>query len=143
MGGDYGGEEEGMAEGAALVVPILLRGQPIGALGFKGGEEGREWSEDEVALAEAFAEQLALAMDNLRLLDETQRSAARERLTGEVAGQVRASLDPDVILKTTLQELSQALGAELASIEIAGPPGNGHESSPFLHEEIAKGEEEI
>ncbi len=115
---DGDGGEEGMAGESALVVPILLRGQPIGVLGFREAAGERHWSDDDIALAEAFAEQLALAADNLRLLDDSQRRAARERLTSEIAGQVRASLDPDTILKTTVRELSRAMGAEMASIEI-------------------------
>ncbi|MEA3338982.1 MAG: GAF domain-containing protein, partial [Chloroflexota bacterium] len=112
---------------SALVAPIALRGEIIGALGVHGDEKSRRWSDDDIAIVEAVAERMALAADNLRLLEDTQRRAARERLTSEVAGQVRASLDPDTILKTTVRELSRALGAELASIEITGSLGNDTE----------------
>ena len=121
-GGDDRGDEEGMAGESALVVPILLRGQPIGALGFEGTEEGRRWSAGEVALAEAFAEQLALAADNLRLLDETQRRAARERLTGEVTTRVRETLDVETVLKTAAQEVRQALGLPEVVIRLGASP---------------------
>lgn len=111
-------ENEGRGEGvapSALAVPITLRGQPIGVLGFK--EEGRwQWSEDDIALAEALAEQFALAADNLRLLDETQRSAARERLIGEVTARMRETLDMDTVLQTAIREIGDVL--DIARVEV-------------------------
>jgi GAF domain-containing protein len=94
----------------ALVVPVVLRGQPIGALGFKATEADRQWRADDVALAEAIAEQFALAVDNLRLLDETQRRVARERLTSEITARMRETLNVETVLKTAAQEVRQALG---------------------------------
>ena len=80
-------------------------------------------------MAETIAEQTALTIENLRLLEETQRRAAQERLVSEIAGQVRASLNPDTVLKTTIRELGRALGAEVASIEIMPPPQEGPNGS--------------
>ncbi len=119
---------------AALVVPISLRGQVVGVVGVRDEEGMRRWTEDDVAVIRAIVERMALAADNLRLLDETQRRAARERLVGEISARLRASLDPDVVLRTMVRELGSVLGAEWASIEITGPEaeegleetGNGH-----------------
>jgi len=123
------GQEEGAAS-SALAVPITLRGQPIGVLGFK--EEGtRQWSEDDIALAEALAEQFALAADNLRLLDETQRRAARERLTREITDKIRRTVDMDDLMQTALQEMATALGANRAFVQLSTqqePRGNGNKN---------------
>jgi len=110
---------------SALLVPIVLRDQPMGALGFE--EEGRRrWSEDEIALAEAVAEQLALAAENLRLLEETQRRAARERLIGEVTARVRASLNLETVLKTAVGEMRQALGLDKIAVRLTKEKTDGH-----------------
>jgi GAF domain-containing protein len=95
---------------SALVVPIVLRGQPIGALGFEATETDRQWKADDVTLAESIAEQFALAVDNLRLLEETQRRVARERLTSEITARMRETLNVETVLKTAAQEVRQALG---------------------------------
>lgn len=100
----------------ALVTPITLRGQPIGALGFQQPENRQPWSDDDVALAKAIAEQFAQAADNLRLLDETQRSAARDRLISEVTARIGESMDVRSVLRTAADEMYQAL--ELKKIEI-------------------------
>jgi GAF domain-containing protein len=117
------------AASSTLAVPIRLRGQPIGVLGFKE-EEGRQWSEDDVALAEALAEQFALAADNLRLLDETQRRAAHERLTSEITDKMRSATDMDALMQTAIQEMGAVLGATSAFVQLAvpsEPAGDGRE----------------
>jgi GAF domain-containing protein len=135
-------DDQDQMEGSSpptLVVPIMLRDQPIGALGLNKADQQGEWSADDIALAEAIAEQLALAADNLRLLDETQRRAAREQLVGEITGHVRASMDPDTILKTTVRELGRALGARMAEVQVTGlgedDGGSSRERSTHREEE--------
>jgi PAS domain S-box-containing protein len=97
-----------------LVVPVMLRDQPIGAWGVKAQPGKHTWTADEVSLIQEISEQFALAADTLRLLDETQRRAARERLVTEITMKMRATNDPETILKTALSELRQALQANQA-----------------------------
>jgi len=121
------------AEQALLVAPISLRGEVIGALGLHETENRRQWTDDEVALIEAVAEQMALAIENARLLEQTQRRAARDRLLAEITARVRSSLDPQTILRTAVRELGAALGTDRAFVQIgldtpaqsARPTANG------------------
>jgi GAF domain-containing protein/HAMP domain-containing protein len=108
---------------SALVAPIALRGAVVGALGIHDDDERRQWTDEEIATLNAVAERMALAADNLRLLDATQRRAAHEQLVGQIASRVRSSLDPDTILKTTVRELGRALGARAATVDITAPIG--------------------
>lgn len=96
-------------ENLKLTIPIMLRNQPIGAIGLQAKEGKRQWSPDEIALAQEISEQFALAAESLRLLDETQRRAARERLVAEITTKIRASTDPEAMLHTAAQELQNAL----------------------------------
>jgi GAF domain-containing protein len=115
-----------------LAVPILVAGKVIGVLDtYKPGEAG-PWTDDEIHTLESLAEQLGVSLESARLYRETQRRAAREQLVGDIAGRLRASMDPDVILKTTVQELGQVLGAELTSIEMeVRPEGDGSTPLPL------------
>jgi GAF domain-containing protein/HAMP domain-containing protein len=117
---DNGGTADHAEESSssALVAPIMLRGQPIGALGLRRAAGDWQWSTDDVALAEAIAEQFALAADNLRLLEETQRRAARERLVGEVTSRVRETMDVEAVLKTAADEMRQALGLDRVVVRL-------------------------
>jgi GAF domain-containing protein len=93
----------------ALTVPVIQGGQVVAALGFQRGD--RAWTAEEIALAEAVAEQLGLALDNQRLLEETQRRAAREEITRQITDRVRAAIDMEEILRVTAQSLSRQLNA--------------------------------
>jgi GAF domain-containing protein len=103
-GGDGAGQ-------AALVAPISLRGEVIGALGLHEAENKRRWTDDEIALIEAVADQMALAIENARLFEQTQSRAARERLIRGITDRIRGAVDVESILQTTVQEIGKALGA--------------------------------
>jgi GAF domain-containing protein len=116
----------------ALVVPISLRDEVLGALGLHEVEGGRRWTDDEIALIETVADQMALAIENARLLEETRRRADYERLTTDISARVRASTEVDTILRTAIRELGRALRAsdgwiQLGSGDQADSPqlGNG------------------
>jgi len=102
----------------ALVVPVTLAGQPIGALGIQAKGGKRQWSAEDIALAEAISEQFALAAENLRLVDETQRRAARERLTSEITARMRETLDIEMVLKRATNEIGQALGLAALNVRL-------------------------
>ncbi|RLC94524.1 MAG: hypothetical protein DRI77_10920 [Chloroflexi bacterium] len=104
---------------AALVVPLKLRGQTIGTIALHETRRQRAWTTEETILAETVAEQLALTVENLRLMDETQRRAHEERLLGEITARIRAPLDVDAILQTAVRELGQAIGVDRVSVYLA------------------------
>jgi GAF domain-containing protein/HAMP domain-containing protein len=116
-----------------LVVPIVLRGQSIGALGFKATETERQWSTEEVTMAEIIAEQLALAADNLRLLDDTQRRAAHERLVSDLSEQMQRATDMEDLMRIAAEGLNEALGGSRAYVRMGTATelasGNGHDGS--------------
>jgi GAF domain-containing protein len=103
---------------AALVVPITLRGEILGVLGVHEVGGGRRWTDDEIALVEAVADQMALAIENACLLDETRQRAEQERIVANITAQVRSSMDAETILQTAVRELGAALGADRAFVKL-------------------------
>ncbi len=97
-------------EATPIVVPIKLRGETIGSLVVQAQRPGG-WSQDQVELAQAVAERVALSAENARLFDETSRRAERERLVTEITSRIRSSNDPDEMIRTAVEELRNALGA--------------------------------
>jgi class 3 adenylate cyclase len=57
---------------SALGVPILRQGDPIGCIGV-GRNEVRPFSDAEVRLVQTFADQVAVAIDNVRLFQTVER----------------------------------------------------------------------
>jgi len=98
---------------AALVAPISVRDEVVGALGIHDEDQARRWTEDEIALVETIAERMGIVAETLRLLEETQRRAARERLTREITDQIRGALSVDEAVQRALQHLGQALEADM------------------------------
>ncbi|RLC64329.1 MAG: hypothetical protein DRI79_03620 [Chloroflexi bacterium] len=99
-----------------LAIPVRLRGIPIGVLGFRRPAERGAWQPHELAMVEAVAERLGLALENVRLLEEAQRRAHAERLTTEVTARIRTPMDVDTILQTAVKELGQVLRAAQVSV---------------------------
>jgi GAF domain-containing protein len=113
---------DGDGDTSVLVVPVVLRGQPLGALGFKIEGGARKWGVDDVVLAEGIGEQFALAAENIRLLDETQRRAARERLTRDITDKMRRAASIEDIVQTAVDELFGALRTSRAFARLGVTP---------------------
>ena len=103
------GDDEVEGSYSALVTPVAVRDTVIGALGVHDENEKRRWTEEELALIEAVAERVALAAENLRLLDETQRRAAHERLVGSIAEKMQRAADMETLMRVATEELNKVL----------------------------------
>ncbi|NTW99757.1 MAG: GAF domain-containing protein [Geobacteraceae bacterium] len=101
--------------GSSVNVPLTLREQVIGKISLEGLQD---WSPEEKSLIEAVATQAALALENARLLEESQQIALRERLAAEITGKIWTSPTMDFILQTAVKELGRALRADEATIEL-------------------------
>lgn len=118
-----------------LSIPISLRGERIGTIDLAEFDKNRVWTEEELSLANAVAEQIGLALENARLIEETQRRAERESLVSQISTRLRASNDPQEILQTAVAELRHALRARTAHIIVPdegdspalGKAGNGQD----------------
>jgi len=63
----------------------------------------------------AAAERAALALENARLLAQSQKRAAKERVIGEISAKISAQSDVDELLKIAALELNRNLpGTEIA-----------------------------
>ena len=100
--------------GAVLSIPIKLRGEVIGSVDVRA-PDNRQWDQDEMDIVTAIIERAAIAMENARLLTESQKQAAKERTIGDISAKISALSDVDDLLKTTAQELTRSLpGTEIA-----------------------------
>lgn len=109
------GAAEAEQAGQSISVPLALRETPIGNIVI---ESETNLSPEEVSIIEAVAAQAALALENARLLEETQQTAMQERTTAEITGKIWSATTIDAILQTAIQELGQALNATKGIIEL-------------------------
>lgn len=101
-----------------LSIPLFVRGQKIADLDIEPRQNQRKWTKDEISLVEAAAERTALALENARLLDDSQRRAYREQAIGEMSTKITATTDTETILQTAVLELGRQIGNAKVSIEI-------------------------
>lgn len=113
--GEYIFGEAPVEDSSALEVPLALRDEILGRIQLMGRET---WSEEEKALLEAIATQAALALENARLLEESQKTAMVERLIADITAKVWASVGIEGVLQTAIKELGRALDASSALIEL-------------------------
>jgi hypothetical protein len=106
-----------VAEDESAAVPLIINQQVIGAIGGQH-PDGRPWSDEELSLIEAVTGQLAQTIESLRLFEDTQRRAARERVVGEVTARMRETLDIETVLKTAADEMRQALELPEVSVRL-------------------------
>jgi GAF domain-containing protein len=110
-----GDAKDETGEKAALDIPLSLREQIIGKITLEGDEE---WTPEERGWIEAVATQAALALENARLLEESQQLALNERVVAEITSKVWSSATLDGILQTAIKELGRTLNASEATIEL-------------------------
>lgn len=109
------GENSEDGEKNLVEAPITLRDQVIGELKLEGEEP---LSTEDINWIQAIAAQAALALENARLLEESQSIAIQEKFVAEITNRIWSSTSIDGVLQTTIRELGQILDATEATIEI-------------------------
>jgi GAF domain-containing protein len=101
----------------ALAIPLRLRGQTVGVVNLRF--DGDALPTDTVNTYEEIANRLVLVLENARLLKEAQQLAKREQQINLVSTRIRSSTSTDSILRTTVRELGNALGASRTFIQLS------------------------
>jgi GAF domain-containing protein/HAMP domain-containing protein len=105
----------------SLKTSITLRGQEIGAIAL-ARKDNIEWNANDEELIREVANQVGLAVDNLRLLEDAQQRAKQEQTIGELATRFSQSLDIDSLLQTAARELGQLPDVSEISVFIGQLP---------------------
>ena len=104
-----GKERKGENVTANIAVPIKLREKVVGVLNVRAVDNKRTWSQGELAMVQAISERVAFALENARLLEDSQRRAAREQAIGEISNRISSAVEIDDILRATVNELGKKL----------------------------------
>ena len=110
-------------EGAALALPLRVRGDVIGVLSVSKEAEGEIWTGQQVEVLQRLVDQLGAALESARLFGDTQRRAAREQAIRQVTEQVRSAVDVEEILRNAVAELARAMGAPRAYVRLGTEAG--------------------
>jgi GAF domain-containing protein len=114
--------------GALVNIPLRIRDGVIGQVVVLRSVSG-PFTESALQLYGSLSDQASVALERARLLEEAQVRARREATVRRITDKVSDSFDMETILRTAVEDLSTALGAGSARVEL-GLPENA-EDVPF------------
>jgi GAF domain-containing protein len=103
----------------SVKVPLYLRDEVIGEIDLEIA--GEDISQSQLEFLQAVSDQTSSALENARLLDETQRAAAKEQKLNDLSGQFSRALTIEEILKTAVIEFGKLPSVSEASISLIPP----------------------
>lgn len=109
----------------ALAAPLRGRGRIVGVLSL-GFRKERDLPEDERVLAQAFADQAALALENARLYEESDRRRQEAEVLAGIARTMNASLEVDAILQRVAEGARALCESDIARIALRDPDSGAH-----------------
>src|SRR6266545_3369518 len=89
----------------ACLVPLISSDTTVGILGLYHARD-HEWPEEEVSLAQSFANQAAVAISNARLYESVAQQAARMRSIHDLSARLNRLTDVQAIAEAIVAEAS-------------------------------------
>jgi signal transduction histidine kinase len=102
---------------ALLAIPLLVKDTVIGALAV-GDREGRSFDDEEIRLAQAFADQAALALDNARLYEEASLRLRHLDSLREAVEQMLVPMSLDERLSVIARKTAELFDADRTTIAL-------------------------
>ena len=92
-----------------VILPLVVQGERRGVI-VLSAQQPHVYSEREQRICRSLMPQIAIVLENKRLLEAAQARAERERLLREVTEKVRRSLNVETVMKTAVEEVGRVLG---------------------------------
>lgn len=111
------GEE--LAKGRArssLLVPVVCKGKVIGIFGLDSVSRAHAFSQEEITLCRVFAAQLAVAIENAQLHDESEHRANQLEALRKTSLAVTSARRRDELLRTIMENAIKLLGGKSSGI---------------------------
>ena len=103
--------------------PMLVQGNPIGALIIQDLENENAFSEDDLKFFITVANQVAGVINSVHLLDETNQKAAQVEIAAEIARDISGSLNLDELLFKAVGLIRERFNFYHAAIFLLDLPG--------------------
>ncbi len=106
-----------------LVVPLISREQVIGTLCLDHQAEAKGFTREQVSLATTIASQVALAVENVRLLAAERSQAGKVAALREIALEMTGALELEPLLQLIVRQAVELVRAHSGTIYLAGETG--------------------
>ncbi|HEY2970512.1 MAG TPA: GAF domain-containing protein, partial [Casimicrobiaceae bacterium] len=106
-----------------VVLPLFREGKPFGTILLRR-KEVRPFSEREVALLQTFGDQAAIAIENVRLFNETKEALDQQRASSEVLAAISSSIaDTAPVFDKILESCERLFAGKYVQINLVGEDG--------------------
>jgi signal transduction histidine kinase len=106
-----------------LSVPLLREGRPFGTM-FLRRNEVRPFSDKQIALSKTFADQAAIAIENVRLFNETKEALEQQQASGEILGAISSSIaDAEPVFRKILESCQRLFAGKQVGINLVDADG--------------------
>jgi GAF domain-containing protein/CheY-like chemotaxis protein len=112
-----------VGEAALLSVPLRVKAQTLGALSISD-RTGRVFTDADVQLLQAFADQAGLALENARLYAETTRRRQEAEQLARLAQTLTESLDVSDVVSRTVESVLPLFDAKSSILRLLQPDGS-------------------
>lgn len=117
-----------------MYVAIRVGEETTGCFALSTTRAPRSWSETDIALARAVADQTGIAIRQAELYQKAEATSARQSLINRLSLAIRASLSLPEVLNTATHELGRALAASRVHLHLYEP---SNPLSGLEHEYVA------
>lgn len=104
-----------------VAVPLMIRGQVIGAMEFELPSNSPQVDELDLELIAEVGQQFGLAAENARLVDESQRAAQQEMLINQINQRLQTTERIEATLSNAARSLHDTLKARRVAIRLGTP----------------------
>jgi PAS domain S-box-containing protein len=109
-----------------VAVPLMREDRAIGVIGLWRFEV-RAFSEKHIGLVRTFADQAAIAIENVRLFNETKESLEQQKASAEVLGAISSSIaDTAPVFDKILESCERLFAGRIVGLNLVGEDGLLH-----------------
>src|SRR5206468_1858771 len=103
---------------SVIAAPMIREGTVVGAI-VTAHRAADAFEEKQIALIKAFADQAVIAIENVRLFNETKEALERQTATGEILSSISSSIaDTQPVFETIASNLLRLFGTEFAAVQL-------------------------
>jgi GAF domain-containing protein/HAMP domain-containing protein len=120
---ELGAKIQGSSAKSWMGVPMLIQNNPIGALIIQDTENEKAFSNDDYIFFTTLAGQVAGVINNVRLLDESNKRALQLETAAEIARDISGSLNLDELLIKAVNLIHERFDFYHAAVFLQDVPG--------------------
>jgi GAF domain-containing protein/CheY-like chemotaxis protein len=131
--GQTPGDTSGEPARSAVWVPLLVGDETRGVISLQNIDREDAFTDSDVELLTTLAASLSVALENVRLIDETRQRLAELATVNEVSRALSSQLDPTVLLELVGEQMRRTFEADIVYVALLDQTTNMIEF-PYFHE---------